>query len=541
MKLVSNKPQTRLMLTKPNSAISIWGRGTGKTFIICWIIYLCVKWLPRGKGMLVSPSFRQLLENSLPSIIYGLELLGLFQEKHYFIGRKPPKSWEWPTPYSPPGSYVNSMYFYSGFVLQFVSMDKNATSARGKSVDIIIADEALHLDKERFDDDVSAANRGNLEIFKKVPFHHGVFYFSSMPVGEQGKWMLDHSQYYYDDGINFRSLMNELIELQLQVVLASNIKERMEAWNESKQLYQQIKFYKSSQNFLYSEANVFDNILNIGIDYIIQEHDRIITIQQFLRELLNKHIKKIEGGFYAAFSRKLHTYTGANDYGHVGDLDKFKFNSKKSSDCRFDGDLIPTLPLHAGMDWGTMNSMVIGQQMHHRNELRILKNLFVQKPKILDDLADDFCTYYQYHKTKKLYLYYDNSGNNEQVNSKFTVAQEFKKRVESQGWIVVLKTKGKANPIVSKKFLLINRCFMQQEKRYPSILINGMNCAELIHVLETTPQKDVNGTVGKDKSSERNKSLPQHKATHLGDAFDALVYGLFGGVLRRRTNKIDLI
>jgi hypothetical protein len=149
MKVALNKPQARFVLSKPKEAISIWGRGTGKSFLIAFLIDMLVKHMPRATALMVGSTFKQMLEITLPSTLHALELLGYIKDTHYFVGRTPPKSWQWPTPLMPSArGYDNCLYFYSGTVIRLVSQDRNSTSVRGFNADFVFSDEALMLDKK---------------------------------------------------------------------------------------------------------------------------------------------------------------------------------------------------------------------------------------------------------------------------------------------------------------------------------------------------------------------------------------------------------
>jgi hypothetical protein len=542
MKVALNKPQARFVLSKPKEAISIWGRGTGKSFLIAFLIDMLVKHMPRATALMVGSTFKQMLEITLPSTRHALELLGYIKDTHYFVGRTPPKSWQWPTPLMPSArGYDNCLYFYSGTVIRLVSQDRNSTSVRGFNADFVFSDEALMLDKKRFDDEVSPTNRGNLEQFKHVPFHHGVFHFTSMPVGSEGEWLTEAGNYYLEDGYDYRKLMDNIIDAQLEIIDEEKPQERLKLWKEMAALYEKLTFYKNKKGMLYSEANIFENIQHIGFKYVLNERDRISNDSQFKREMLNKLVSKVEGGFYPTFDRDKHCYRGQYNYDSIGDLDKFNFKSTKKSDCSMDEDLISGLPLTAGIDWGgKINFLVISQKLHSQNRINILNNLFVKSPGIIDDLAEDFCVYYEKHNKKVLNLWYDNSGNNRQPNSKLTYAQQFKQILSKRGWTVHLKTKGNTNPEHQRKFLLISRLFDERLRSHPTIRINLNNCRELVIAMELAPVKDERGRISKDKASERKDSQPQEFATHGTDAFDSLIYGEYKHLLQHSHASIPL-
>src|SRR5690606_34178248 len=68
--------------------------------------------------------------------------------------------------------------------------------------------------------------------------------------------------------------------------------------------------------------------------------------------------------------------------------------------------------LDAGMDFGNMCSMVLGQELG--NYYYCLKNMYTLAPDHLKELAVQFLDYFKHHKNKVLNLYYDRSGNQNQ-------------------------------------------------------------------------------------------------------------------------------
>ena len=146
-----NRPQLRFIVSQPKEANSVWSRATGKSSLIAWLMHLIAQQMPRSAWALVGSTYMQILTRTLPSTIGSLERIGYVKDVHYFIGRRPPPSWNWPTPYEPPVKFDHFISFYTGASFHLVSQDKGGGSSRGLNIDGIIADESLLLDKERFD------------------------------------------------------------------------------------------------------------------------------------------------------------------------------------------------------------------------------------------------------------------------------------------------------------------------------------------------------------------------------------------------------
>ena len=99
--------------------------------------------------------------------------------------------------------YDNVISFSNGNAILMLSQDR-AGSARGPNVDYEIADEALTLNKERYDQETSPKNRGNEELWgrsarRPIEWHHGFHYVSSMPHCIEQKWLTDFGKYYEDE------------------------------------------------------------------------------------------------------------------------------------------------------------------------------------------------------------------------------------------------------------------------------------------------------------------------------------------------------
>lgn len=465
------------------------GRGIGKSTIMGRIMSEQVHDLPRGTGILVGATYVQMLTRTLPSTIRGLEMHGIIKDVHFFVGRKAPKSYGWPEPWEPPLDYKHCIHFYTGFVYRMVSQDRPG-DGRGINSDCVLGDEAAMLDLQELEDSVLTTCRGTnpseLKYYKtddrkRIPrkYFLSQFYFTSTPRTKKGEWIFKYEE------------------------LALN----------------------EPHKYFYLRAPSYVNIGNLGSGYF-ENLKKTMHPVRYSIEIECKRGRGEHTSFYPLLSDH-HEYT-LYDYSKVDGLDL-----EEPSDCSMDGDLDKYSELYGGLDFGAaINSLVLGQMDESCNTLRLIKNLFAlnYNQEILKDLARKFCHYYRHHHKKVLYLYYDNTGNNEQANSRYTLAEEFKRELGRAGWRVVLCTGGGSNPRHWLKYKIWNECLREDEqyRKYPMIRINRDNCAELLVSMSNTPAKRDNaGVVKKDKSSERRlKGENRILATDLSDAADALVYGL---------------
>ncbi len=531
---IFNKPQQIFQILKAASAKNIWSRGTGKSFLIAWIIHMIVKHMPRSSWAIVGKSYKQLLTRTLPTTIATLEsVFGYKQDRDFFVRRRPPKDKRFDAPISPPLDYDHAITFKNGTLFHLVSLDGGGSTIRGLSIDGYLGDEALELNKEKMDSDVVPTNRGNLRHFKHIPFHHGSFFFSSMGYGHEFKWMLDSGKYYEDDGFNFRGIRQQIVEKELELVDCPDRSRMANLWEEILQLKRRLKWYKNKNGFLYMEADVFDNIENVGWGYI-KEMRRTLLDFIFMVEMLNWFPEGIEAGFYFALNRTDHGYSNKFLNGYISGLPA-SGDLVTTIDCRFDGDLVLGQPLRIAVDWGSrINCLSVTQYLTSINTLRFLKNLYV-KGDILDKLANDFCDYYHYHNKKEVFMSYGHDGNITHANSKLTYAQQFSKILEARGWIVHLSFESVPLSQMDRYLLwakvLQNTSNAKKGKPVdpdlPLVEFNLDNCNETFVSMQNAPAKEGRNGIEKNKASERNALIPQEEATHLSDTAD---YNLTGVV-----------
>ncbi|MEH0153670.1 hypothetical protein V6R21_32285 [Limibacter armeniacum] len=513
-----NKPQLRYMIHKFASSISIWGRGTGKSSLIAWLMHLIVQLMPRSKWMLVGRTYSAILSKTLPSTVASLERIGYIKDYHFFIGRKAPKLWDWDEPYEPPAKYDNCIYFYTGTIFQFVSQDGNSSSARGVNSDGIIADEGLELDKDKFDKEVSATNRGNLDYFKHIPLHHGVFIFSSMPYMNQADWLLEYGSYYKDDyQTDIIDIRNEIVDLQIDFLQSKEQEQRLLIWEDIKKLNKLLKYFPSKKGMFYSEASAFDNIQNLGFKYIEQQF-RDLPLFIFMIEMLNKRPGKVEGGFYPMLSDRLHTYVAESNFSY---LEKLGYNLEALSkrDSRFDTDVDPNKPLIISVDWGSIVSTLPVSQQHGR-EMRTVNALYVKHPKLTYDLANDFGDYYLAHLKKEVTFIEDHWGNTKSPGSKTTMNDDFVAQLRKRGWRIKRINLGRP-ALQSEKYQIAHKIFAGNHERIDRWTFNRENCKWLLlSMMQAKVKEGRKGEIQKDKSRERNASVDQRTTTHFSDSWD---------------------
>ena len=514
------------------------GRGTGKSSKgMGTVLRNIIHFLPKSKGMIVAESYRSMLENTLPSTFKALEDYGYYRNVHYVVGIEPPKHWD--TPYEPTiRGYKNTITFWNGTTILLISQDSSATSPRGLNTDWCIVDEALNLDKDHFDEEIMPTIRANQSQFKHVPFHLGVFFFSSMPYGINAEWLTKNIEYYLEDGIDQEKMMAELISLQMDFLEESNINHQERIWKAINDHRKKIDWYPKKvgrTNTLYVESNAFDNIRILGYDYIYKLYKTTSTIR-FMTEIMNKRMNKPEGGFYAKFDRAKHTYKrspfdktqGVTDADKLMEAAGASINLKmvKSLNSMYDNDCIVSEPLQLGVDFGgNINTAVVGQDLPQFNMFNFIKDFYVKSPEDIDDLAHKICEYYKYHQNRLIYFYYDRFGNQVVGNSKVTYAEQFADILIKADFTVIKKTSG-ANPLHMKKYMLWST-ILDGGKGAPVVQWNYYNCIDSIISIEGCGLRETGNEWKKDKTKEGKNLETEEKQPHLSDATDYVIFPLF--------------
>jgi hypothetical protein len=553
-----NNPQLISVLNNAKSEVNIHGRGTGKSYIIGQEINQIVRNMPRSVSSITGRTYGQILTRTLPSSLKFLEKIGYEKGKDYVIGGKPPKSWT-VTPFEKITKYDNFIQFANGTGFLMLSQEREGSS-RGPNLDREIVDEALTLQKERYDQEVSPANRGNEEYFgirspKPVAQHHGFRYVSSMPYSQDQRWLLDFGKYYEEEaGILLFDIWNRIVKMQLQLIEARKANDSRlfrDIWNEVVRLKRQITPFVSKDGVLFTLANAFDNIENLGLSYIMREYEKQ-SMLIFMIELLNWIVDKVEDCYYHLDPQKHVYYDAYNDdyIRGVAENTDWDATSLESPDCRFDLDCDPSRPLEIVPDWGAkINLFSIGQERNYNFATKLVEpvdcfiNEFFNKPQevskvMILDLVDQVCAYYHHHPTKTVIYYKDKYGDSRQPNVKNSQSyndQAIERFVYHKWKVEIRSHKGQEPPQHDKHLLWIN-ILKGVDPRFPKVIFNGKNCKFTLISMNNTKVIERDGKFDKDKSSERSKKILPEEATHFGDAVDKRIWTKYGHTINKRSS-----
>ncbi|MDO7875537.1 hypothetical protein Q5H93_12405 [Hymenobacter sp. ASUV-10] len=533
VKLDFNQAQLRYITardTKEN--ISIWGRGTGKSSIIAWDMHVIVKTMPRSCWVIVGSTYKQVLTRTLPSTVASLERLGYKLGRDFYIGRKPPPSLNWERPFQGPLSYDHFIIFSNGTGFHLVSLDAGGSASRGLNVDGFIGDEALLFDKQKLDADLSATNRGNGQYFGHNPMHHGVRLFSSMPWGDTGRWLLDKANYYEDHGVDLVERQNALIDAQVRFLDAATDEERLDIWRDQVlPLMKAVRYFPSQRHrgTYYSEANAFDNLQNLGLQYLLDQR-RFMTDFTFQIEMMNRRPLTVEGGFYPLLNQAVHVQECAADDALLGMVDdkglghhlKTLRRLQEKPDSRLDSDCRSHLPLRLSVDWGArITTSLIGQPHLDTREYRFLRGFYVKHPAFIKELVDNICDYYQYHLHKVIHFLADEEhGDARRPDSEFTLNEALMRAFQKRGWRIERFNMGRI-PGHATRYLLAQDLLGEQNPKLLRPRFNKDGCRDVVTAMLLAPvSQDSKGRIMKVKKSESKASFPAEHATHFTDNVD---------------------
>lgn len=555
-----NNPQLISVLNNARSEVDIHGRGTGKSYIIGWELNNIVRNMPRSVSAITGRTFGQIYTRTLPSSLKFLERIGYEKDKDYVIGRRPPKTFI--SSYERVSKFDNFISFSNGTGFLMLSQEREG-SARGPNLDREIVDEALTIIKDRYDQEVSPANRGNEEYFGRIspnpiPQHHGFRYVSSMPYSQDQKWLLDYGKYYEEEaGIRIFEIWNRIVKMQLQLIEAhidNNTPLFRNLWNEIVRLKKQITPFVSKNGNLFTLANAFDNIKNLGFSYILREYHKQ-TMLTFMVEILNWIIDKVEDCYYQLDPHKHQYYDAINDsfLRDYAENNNWDMDRLSTPDSRFDLDCDPGKPLEVVPDWGSKISLFsIAQERNFNFVTRIVEpvdctiNEFFVKPDdspgvMIDELVDNFCNYYQFHTRKVVVYYRDRYGDSRQPNAKSskTYNQQAIERFERNRWEVIQKVHRGQEPPQHDKYLLWMNILKGSDPRFPRVIFNAQKCKYTLISMNNTKLIESAGKFEKDKRSERNRYVLPEEATHYGDAVDKRIWSKYGHLLLRQSTFVD--
>ena len=529
------------------------GRGTGKTDgLITPEMAGCIQSMPRGTGLFLGNSIKQLFTKTVPKTLYSLErMTGLKEGVHFFRGHAPAKC-NFKEPIVKPKVWENCIHFWNGFVYYMISTGVKA-AANGMDSCSIIGDECRFMPEGLIKAEILPTLRGintNHPGFDENlnPYYKSIFFVSDAPLTKRQAWLRKRRDEQTPE-IN-RKIAEMIREAQICPEIVQSPK------------------YQRELNKLRCQASIyfsFSSIENIDIlgEQFIRTMQKELTPTMFDISIRNVEKEEINDGYYANFDPDVHCYL-SNDEEQLEAAQKYKkrtitqiYNGgrtlrvesesidlnelSKAQDCCLDTDIKPGEPLRIAVDYNApINCLVIGQTDSRSNTgvLRILNSMTNVKNTRIEGLCKMFCKYYEPHRLtcRDVIFYYDDTAKQgaayaSERHEETRFYNIVKKVLRSHGWNVIEVPMGRSMSH-NKKYEFLNGCFAGTQR--PFLRINKENNEYLIASMENARVKEGRNGFEKDKSQEKNrvsKEVDDIEAelstrTDLSDAFDTLVIGV---------------
>lgn len=532
--------KTILDLMQPKNAFLVLGRGTGKTtdFIaersmdICWD-------MPHSYQALIGDTYTNILKNIAPALIEGWNRKGWFEGLDYVVDKPPPGHFK--LPYKAPQTYKHTISTKLGNLFNYISMDTPSSGA-GNSYQHGYIDEGKYIEKKRVDK-MFPALRGDATLFGHSPFFRGLTATTDYPnilMPGEHDWILSREKDMKAD--QMRALLRISLELNEKRVDLLNAQRKR-----NNPLIPKLEREIAKLAVLHTRARFDSTFFYIASSFVNLD---ILTLDFFKTTLaalgeeeFNTSVlsfaPQVEAGqkFYVALDHEKHVYKDGiieEWYNRFNTGDSADTNSTALKYCD------PSMPLEIGGDFGDICSFVVGQTKG--NDLYCLKDFHTLAPHGPRQFADGvpekdivgFLDFFKFHRNKKIELWADRSGNQNQGTGRDWVTDvvrclEYYADGTPTGWKVEVKTRGFGNINQQTEFLLA-RVIMQEEIReLPRIYIDYYQCRHLLSSMAVAkqiikPNKAGVRQIFKDKSSEK---LPLGKralySTNVSDAFKYLI------------------
>ena len=518
-------------LISPKNLMLVAGRGTAKTSdIIAERSQDIIYDMPGSYQVFVADTYVNALKNVVPTLLEGWNRKGWLEGKHYVTDERPPSHFK--LPYKPVHQYKHTISLFNGCFFNLVSMDQ-PTGAAGNSYQHIYGDEAKYLNPEKLKK-LTPALRGEYVGFGHSVYYRGRTFTTDMPnIGEGDfDWILDAEKQMDVEQIKLAlqcALVLNEIKKELYNAIRDNdrpkiakIRKNLERWT-----VRWVRARKDSTFFMVVSSYMNVDVLSSGY---FTDSLKALGIEEFKSSILSFKATVNKGEKFYVNLGDHHFYedgTIAGFYDHYAIGEEFE---PTSLGLKY---IAHNKPLDAGMDFGNMCSMVLGQE--RGNYYYILKNLFTLAPESSQELARKFLDFFQHHKHKELNLYYDRSGN-QYSKLKKDWASEIQTHIEkyngsNTGWKVNLMSQNQATIYHSEEHKFMKNMLGGYYKEIPNLKIDRYQCRELKSSMELAKTKQhINRRTGakeilKDKSSE---ALPLAKlpmnSTNMSDAGKYLLY-----------------
>lgn len=528
------------------------GRGTGKTDgLIAPHMLGCVQSMPRGTGLFLGNSIKQLFTKTVPKTMAAIERMGLKEGVHFFRGHAPKKC-NFKEPIVRPKVWENCIHFWNGFVYYMISTGVKAAS-NGMDACTVDSDEARFQPEALVKGEILPCLRGINTSHPGFdenmnPFYKSIMFVSDAPLTKRQAWLRKRRDEQTPE------INRKIAEMIREAQICPEIVQAPKYQRELNKLRCQASIYFS-----------FSTVENIDIlgEQFLRTMKKELTPTMYDISILNLEKEEINDGYYANFDPDVHCYL-SNDEEQLEAAQKYNKRTitqiyeggrtlrvesesidlnelSKAQDCCLDTDIKPGEPLRIAFDYNAhINCLVIGQTDSRSNTsvLRILNSMTNVKNTRIEGLCKMFCKYYEPHRLtcRDVIFYYDDTAKQgaayaSERHEETRFYNIVKKVLRSHGWNVIEVAMGRPMSH-NKKYEFLNGCFAGTQR--PFLRINKENNEYLIASMENARVKEGRNGFEKDKSQEKNrvsKEVDDIEAelstrTDLSDAFDTLVIGV---------------
>lgn len=512
--------------------VVIAGRGMAKsTLIQAQRSADCVRDMPGAPLAFVANTYSNLKDNIMPAVKKGWEMQGLIEGVHYVYCKRPPGSWRRKC-VDIVDEFKNTIFFWNGSVIYLGSLD-NPSLLAGKSVVHIFYDEAKYAQDKKVNRAMPIL-RGDAIKFGYSIYFLGLTITTDMPDINEGEydWFFRYAKQMKPERIE-KIVQAASVRNELLVNLVKEEEKEKQNNRKLNRIKKDLEYYEKGLKKLrkgetyFINASSLANIDILTISYIKNLFNGALELHEFKKSVIGMRPGlRRDMRFYVAFGEK-HKYIDGTWDGEPA------INSR---DLRY---LHHAQPIDAGVDFGNMLSLLIGQR--DGAYYRWHKNFFELPPKWFRELADQFIGFFLNHENKELNLYYDRAGNNferqnEDYAGKIKDAIEKDENGKRTGWVVTLKSRKQSNIGQAEEYDFMQEIMKENNPLLPILRIDALNCREAISSIEKAPAgikyKGQQKIVYKVKTSEKLKPhlLPM-LSTNFSDAFKY-------GTMRKEWRKV---
>jgi hypothetical protein len=506
-----NRPQMIALKANPRILAVKAGRRLGKTEEIGAERSVRAAYLLQGSsGFVAAKSYSKLLDDLLPGLLAGWGKRNILEGDDYVIGKTPPKHFK--RPILPPLKFDHYISFRWGSGCHLVSMDHGITR-NGNTTDWGMVDECKQIDPVRLDSELLKTMSGHGSVlnaqgikWRDIPEHQSITFLTDAYIGK----------YDYDWIGRYKKSSISLDEIKFMMWLDDEV-------NKTKDPHLKQELMRlQCEAVIYLEASTEENLAVLGPEYFELQAKNSTPID-FRTSILNEEVKQIEGGFYKFLDEEIHGYE-ARDNNRIDSIGISDYLSGKSRNCLLDKDWMKNQPIKMGVDYGSTHCWFVACQKY-ANTYWYLNNFWTTNEQP-EDGVDKICDYYKYQeKEHKVIELYDDPGghkkNTDQQKDTVKVIERFNKH----GWRVIHKTPAN-NYIPHKlKYRVWEKALdeRKENQKFPKVRFNLNNAYESFYSCSKAPviigRQD---EFQKDKSSEKDKTIEQWKATHLSDCVDMI-------------------